>query len=230
MKWKKAGWRFTAPKTSPMMGENDMDQYFRCFGLPGSFVLTVLMSLYALVLAVLHPSQARLLCLAAMLMSSVGDIFLMRFKGLDRIFPNYFVIGAAFFMAAHLLYMGCYALKIRQSGAPFWNGGVIAAAAIALACFVYFTGVCARRHDFSSYPLALAYLVVITLNCACIFSYSFSAFAAHPAAIAAAAGALSFLLSDLIIGLGMLAGINRYDDLIWWLYPVGQVLIITMAG
>ena len=96
-----------------------MDQYFRWFGLPGSVVLTGLMSVLALVRAVLQPTTARWVCFAAMFLSSIGDVFLARFAGLDRIFPNYFVIGAGFFMAAHLVYLLCFCLKII----PFMPGG-----------------------------------------------------------------------------------------------------------
>lgn len=207
-----------------------MDRFFRWFNLPGSFVLTLLMSAFAFVLALIFPSPARWLCFAAMAFSSVGDIFLMRFRGLDRIFPNYFVIGAAFFMLAHLLYTGCFALRIRGIGAAYLNGGAVIALVIAAVCFAYFTKLCMEPGRRSQYPLILAYLIIISINCMSVFSYAWSSAASHPAAILAAVGALSFLLSDLIIGLGMAADIRKYDHLIWWLYPIGQILLIAGVG
>ena len=45
----------------------------------------------------------------------------------------------------------------------------------------------------------------------------------------AAAGALVFFLSDLIIGMGALCQVNQFDSLIWWLYPIGQLLLILCA-
>lgn len=204
-----------------------MNRYFAWFGLRGSLVLTVLMSAYALVLAAAFLTPVRLLCAAAMVLSSVGDVFLMHEPWIERRFPNYFTIGAAFFMAAHLLYTACFALKIRAQGAAYWNGGAAAALLIAAVCFLYFTAVCKNP---KLYPLAVAYLCVITLNCMTVFSYAWSAWRTDGLAIPAAVGALSFLLSDLIIGLGSLAGIRRYDHLIWWLYPIGQILLITGAG
>lgn len=204
-----------------------MNRYFAWFGLKGSLVLTCLMSLYALGMAALCGTPARFLCFAAMALSSVGDIFLMHFKAIERTFPNYFVIGAAFFMLAHLTYTACFGLRIREGGYRYVNAGVWLALAIAVACFLYFTRACTDR---SQYPLAVAYLLVITLNCMTIFSYAFSAWRAQPTAILAAVGALSFLASDLIIGLGMLVGDSRLDHLIWWLYPIGQILIITGVG
>lgn len=203
-----------------------MNGFIARFGRMGKLALTLLMSLYAFVLAAVMHTPARWLCALAMLASSVGDIFLMHFKGIERRFPNYFIIGAAFFMLAHLLYPACFALGIDALGAWYFNGGAVLALVIAVICLTYFTGIC-KNH--SQYPLAVAYLVVITLNCMTVFSYVWSASAANPTALLAAVGAASFLASDLIIGLGMLAGIHRYDHLIWWLYPIGQILLITGA-
>lgn len=202
-----------------------MNRYFAWFGLRGSLVLTLLMSAYALSMALIFPSPMRWLCFAAMFMSSMGDVFLMRLGRIEEIFPNYFVIGVAFFMLAHLLYTACFGLKIRLGGAAYFNGGTIIALVIAVVCLVYFTGICQNK---GQYPLAVTYLIVITLNCMTVFSYAWSQ--ARPLALLAAVGALSFLTSDLIIGLGMLAGITRYDYLIWWLYPIGQLLLITGVG
>lgn len=204
-----------------------MSKYFAWFGLRGSLVLTLLMSGLAMTLAILFPSRARGLCALAMLMSSVGDIFLMRLDPIVRRYPNYFVIGAAFFMLAHLLYAACFGLKIRVQGASYFNGGAMIALIIAAVCLVYFTAICKNK---SQYSLAVAYLVIITLNCMTVFSYAWSGWRSNPTTLLAAVGAVSFLLSDLIIGLGMLAGITRYDGLIWWLYPIGQILLIVGVG
>ena len=88
-----------------------------------------------------------------------------------------------------------------------------------------FLAVCKNR---SQLPLAVTYLAIITLNCMSVFSYAWARGTAG--GWMAAVGALSFLISDLIIGLGMLLNITRYDDLIWWFYPIGQALLILGAG
>jgi hypothetical protein len=44
-----------------------------------------------------------------------------------------------------------------------------------------------------------------------------------------AVGALSFFISDLIIGLDALAGISTFGHLIWWYYPIGQILLNVFA-
>ena len=204
-----------------------MEKHFAWFGLKGALVLTMLLSASALVSAAAVPSTARWLCFAAMLMSSVGDIFLMHFNAIERNIPNYFLFGAAFFMLAHLLYTACFSVKIRASGAAYFNGGAVIALIIAAACLVYFLSVCQNK---SQLPLALVYLAIITLNCMTVFSYAWSSGIGKPLALVAAVGALSFLASDLIIGFGLLANIHRYDWLIWWLYPIGQALLIAGVG
>ncbi|MBQ2955332.1 MAG: hypothetical protein IJE08_02610 [Clostridia bacterium] len=204
-----------------------MDKYFAWFGLKGSLVLTALLSLSALLAAVLFPSQARLLCFLAMLMSSAGDVFLMRFPGIVRRVPNFFAVGAGCFMLAHLLYTACFGLKIRSAGHAFLNGGVVIALVIAAVCLICFTAACKNR---SQLPLAIAYLLVIMVNCATVFSYAWGSGAGSLAGWSAAVGAACFLASDLVIGLGLLVNVHRYDDLIWWLYPIGQALLILGAG
>lgn len=204
-----------------------MEKAFAWFGLKGSLVLTMLLSALSLVLAVVFRTPIRWLCFAAMLMSSVGDIFLMHFKGIEERFPNFFVVGAAFFMLAHLLYTACFALKICDQGSMYMNGGAAAALVIAVLSLIYFTSICKNK---SQLPLAVAYLAIITLNCMTVFSFAWLNGIGDLLAVLAAIGATSFLASDLIIGFGLLANIHRYDYLIWWLYPIGQLLLIIGAG
>ena len=206
-----------------------MNEYFACFGLPGTFVLTWLMSLIAVILALLRRKKYAYFCAAAMVVSSCGDMFMTRFGNIPEIFPNYFVIGASLFMAAHVLYIISYRMLAKSKGYRFFNGGVIAAIVIALACLVYFTVICAQRNDFSMYFLCMLYLLVITFNCAAIFSYAWSSAKKQPYLVLCAVGALSFLISDLIIGLDALAGIYDYGYLIWWYYPIGQILLQIFA-
>ena len=207
-----------------------MNKYFACFGLPGAFVLSMLMSLLALVLALLYPSPARWFCFAAMALSSVGDTFLTNFKGIRNIFPNYFVIGAAFFMVAHLLYIASYGIRIRESGAAFFNGGVILVLLAMVLLYGYFIRLSITTDHKNVLPLIIVYIAVISADCMAVFSYAWSQGFSNPIAVLAAVGAVSFLLSDLIIGLGIAGGMHQYDWLIWWLYPIGQILMIIGVG
>lgn len=206
-----------------------MHEYFACFGLPGTFVLTWLISLIAVLLAVIRRKKYAYFCAAAMVMSSCGDMFMTRFGNITEIFPNYFIIGAALFMIAHVLYTISYRLLAKSRGYRYFNGGVITAIAIALACVGYFTVICMQRNDFSMYFLCMIYLIVITVNCATVFSYAWSSAKTKPYLVLCAVGALSFFISDLLIGLEALAGIYEYSFLVWWFYPAGQILLNVFA-
>ena len=206
-----------------------MHEYFACFGLPGTFVLTWLMSLAAVILAVIRRKNYAYLCAAAMVVSSCGDMFTTRFGRIAEIFPNYLIIGASLFMVAHVLYTLSYRTLAKSKGFRYFNGGVITAIVLALACLVYFTVVCYQRNDFSMYVLCMLYLTVITLNCATVFSYAWSAVKKKPYLIFCAVGALSFFVSDLLLGLEVLAGIYDYSFLVWWFYPIGQILLNVFA-
>ena len=207
-----------------------MNRYFGCFGLPGSLVLTGLMSLLALVMAVCFPTPARWLCFAAMFFSSIGDIFLMHHPGIEKRFPNYFTLGAVAFMAAHVLYALCYARLIRGSGAAIMNPGVVCMVVIALVIAIWFLVSARKLGRMDRLPLILVYIVMITLDTSMAFSYAWSQGFANPLALLAAAGAVSFFLSDLIIGLDVVFGGGKFGWLIWWLYPIGQILMILGVG
>ena len=114
-----------------------MSRYFAWFGLPGSLVLTLLLLLFALCLAVLCGGADRWICFFAMILSSCGDIFLMNLDFIRSWFENYFVIGAAFFMVSHLVYLTAKTFIdcIRNKKQPellfnVYSAGVMASTAI----------------------------------------------------------------------------------------------------
>ena len=76
--------------------------------------------------------------------------------------------------------------------------------------------------------LCVIYMCIIGCNCAVIFSYAWSVKSIRSLA---ALGALSFFLSDLIIGVEALTGYTTdfLWGMIWWLYPIGQFFIILPA-
>lgn len=204
-----------------------MNKYFEWFGLPGSFVLTMLLSLTALLFALIQPKKPeRWLVFLAMAFSSVGDLFLMNFRGLSRYFADSFACGAAAFMVSHVIYTIAYRKMAKQRACRFLNGGVVIAFLIAIGCAAYFTRICMLRHNFNRFPLAMIYLVIICTNLTMACSYAWAYAGKNPLVILAALGAAAFVASDFVIGLGMLAKITRYDYLIWQLYPVGQILLI----
>lgn len=208
-----------------------MNRYFACFGLPGTFVLTMLLSLSALLLALVQPKKrSRWLVFLAMAASSVGDVFMTDFRGVSRYVADSFACGAAAFMVSHVIYTVAYRRMAKVRGCRFLNGGVVIAGLIAVGCAAYFTRMCMLRRNFGRFPLAMIYLAVITTNLATVFSYAWARVKKNPLALLAALGAAAFFASDFVIGLGMLARMTRYDYLIWWLYPIGQILLIFVPA
>ncbi|MBP3705429.1 MAG: hypothetical protein J6I98_07845 [Clostridia bacterium] len=207
-----------------------MEKYFRWFGLPGAVVLTSLLSAFALCRAAAAPTPVRFVCFAAMALSSVGDIFLAHLKSLNARFQNCFLIGAVFFMAAHLLYVLTYGMKLfHTAGALLWNTGTAIALLIGLTAFCLMLTLSIKSRRTKNLPLIAVYLFIILLNCSAVFTYAFAQGFSSLSAVCAATGVLSFLLSDLVIGLNLAGNIHRFDFLIWWLYPIGQVLLILGA-
>lgn len=94
-----------------------MHRFFAWFGLPGKLVLTALISLTAVVLAVIDTTPTRIICIPAMLLSSLGDIILMNYKPITKHLPvKGFIAGAVAFAAAHV-YIFC--------GIPLFGQGQI---------------------------------------------------------------------------------------------------------
>ncbi|MDO5410280.1 MAG: lysoplasmalogenase [Lachnospiraceae bacterium] len=199
-------------------------------GLPASrkLTITIALSLFALILALLFPTTDRVICLAAMLLSSVGDIILMNFRKIGEKMPiPYFYAGAVFFMFSHILYTYAFLTMILKNGYNYLNIGfwmaivIIVITAVAISILVFKNGKINRQ----MYLLCFAYVMLIGANCATIFSWSFSMGGTR---WLAAAGALSFFISDMIIGIDKLLGItsDRLKKAIWVFYPIGQFFIL----
>ncbi len=205
-----------------------MNKFFRWFGLPGRLVLTVLMSIFACLLAILSPSPPRLLAAIAMVMSSLGDIVLMDYKPITRsLHLRGFITGSLLFTGAHLVYIAAFTYGIYDAGCAFLNAGVVVAFVlfVALVCTMLVLALLRNQELNYMFWLCTIYLFVICANCASVFSYAFSV---GGMAIVSAVGVLSFLVSDFFIVLDRACGIRSHTlrQLIWWFYPIGQILLL----
>jgi len=201
-------------------------------GFPGIFVLSCLLSLFGILLALAFRTQDRLLAMLAMIISTLGDTVLMNFRSLPQKLPfPYFYLGAGLFILAHLVYLIAFDSVLARKGlslvnAGFWMGIALAAAA------AFFLAVLFLRTNRAVPALMIAvcalYLVIITANCAVICSYAFSVKSWQSLA---ALGAVSFFLSDYIIGLEklMLLSTPALQKWVWILYPIGQFFILLGA-
>lgn len=206
-----------------------MIRFFEWFGLPGAFVLTCLLSIFALLLAIVFRTTDRWLCFAAMLISSCGDVILMNFRNLSDWMPNSFFVGAGVFILAHFVYIAAFAYLIKKNGYKFAGAGLNTAIVVAVAAFIFFTVLTLMNDSFSvaNCILSAVYLAVISVDCAVVFTYTFNQAAqGHAWRLVSAVGMLSFFISDCFIGINFLGGIDSFAHLIWWFYPIGQFLLL----
>lgn len=206
-----------------------MTRWFRWFGQPGTFVLTMLLSLTALVLALVRRTPQQALCCAGMLASTVGDLINTNWRGIGRRLPFPALYGGAgCFAVAHVFYTVAFAAELR--GAHWRNAGFWAAVVCVLAAGVLVSVLCFRQKNVNrlTYAVCLVYLCFVGSTLAAAFACGA---AVGGLRLLAAAGALSFFVSDLLIGLNVLCGMQQ-DFIIkgvWWFYPIGQLLLIVFV-
>lgn len=204
-----------------------MNQYFAWFGLSGTLVLTALLSLTAIVLAIVFRTKDRVLCAAGMLFSSGGDIALAGLFGLRELLPGTsFFLGAGLFIIGHLFYIAAYLSLIRSNRYRIRTKGFWVGVIFTVIVFVGVTVYMLLANTFPGaalYGICVLYAAIIGADLAVIWSYAYSRRSLRSIV---ALGVLAFFISDLIIGIGKLCAVTQFDGLIWWLYPLGQLLII----
>lgn len=206
-----------------------MGRLFRWFGLPGNFVLTLLISLYGIILACIFRTPQRIICAVAMLLSSLGDILLMDYKPVTKRLPlRGFTAGAASFSIAHLVYASAFIIIMTKEGYALVNWGffcgivLFAASVVALICLMKTK----PQNNPVMKVLPFCYLLLISFNLTVIFSCSVSR---GTYGLVSGLGALSFYVSDLILSIRLVSSIKikHNEELVWWFYPIGQILLLT---
>lgn len=196
---------------------------------PGKITLSFLMLVFAVVLAAILNTIDRRICVFAMLFSFIGDIALNHNADHNKQSKKDFLIGGIAFIVAHLIYCICYFKKMTLHGFAFLNPGsifVVVALLMVTVALVYFKS---KTKDYSKlFWFGVCYLWITGINYTTIFSYGYSIRSFESLAIL---GGIMFLASDLIIGLEKFFGLKSklMRELVWWLYPLGQILIIAMA-
>lgn len=190
--------------------------------------LTISISLvaFAFVFFCIHPNNLDShICLLAMLFSFLGDLSL-NCVPINKRPHSLLYIGATFFMLAHLQYALAYYLMIFESGKTFFNLGA-SLAYIFIVLFFVSTIICAIRSknkvNLVTIIIFCIYILIIGINFVTIHSYSWSFGAIS------FIGALSFLISDFIIGVETIFKIKSETlrKLVWIFYPIGQIMIIA---
>ena len=191
--------------------------------IPGKITLSLLMLLLAMILALFVPTLDRIFCIFAMFFSFFGDITLNSSK---KSSGKLLLVGGLFFIVAHLFYALAYANKISEMQFAFFNHGVIfSVVVLVLATFIVLSQ---KPRLTALLAFGVIYLWLTGIDYTIICSYAYSS---NSVASLSAAGAIMFLASDVIIGLERFTGLKSKTarELVWWLYPIGQTLIIIFA-
>lgn len=165
------------------------------------------------------------ICVIAMFFSFLGDLFLNYLPIHRR--PNWmFYSGAISFMVAHLVYATAYYQLIVEGGKEFINPGAILAI-ISIIMLVSMTVLVAIQNKVTVNLLTIIvfslYTIVIGINFVTIASHSWNFISIS------FIGAVSFLISDFIIGIETVFKVRSriLRKLVWIFYPFGQILIIA---
>ena len=183
------------------------------------------LSLLAVILFLRNQREERKLCMAAMILSSIGDVFMTDVLKLGAAGT---VPGAAFFILAHMVYAVCFFRAGKRNHCRFVNHGFMAGVCLTVSSAVLLTVLmfAITGHMQEMYIPILGYLLFIGVNLISQFFYGFSRkgkFYFLPAAMTL------FLISDLLVFLPMLSIVQEsviYDLVIWMFYLPAQLLII----
>ena len=166
-----------------------------------------------------------------MIFSFIGDIALNHNKDHSKQSKKDFILGGIAFVVAHIFYCLTYYWKIKVNNFVVWNIGAIFAIIILLLVTVIMLKVRilgGYKNNNKLFSFGIAYLWITGINYTTILSYSYSV---KSIGSFAALGGLMFLASDIIIGVEKFFDYRSEfaRELVWWLYPIGQILLIIMA-
>jgi uncharacterized membrane protein YhhN len=177
---------------------------------PGQPAVKALMAVLLAVAALWHPIvRERRWLIAALLFSADGDFFL----AMPWWQPS-FVLGLGSFLVAHLCYLGAL-LPLRGPSRP----RLVASAVVIVACVGLLVWFWPRLvTDGLTIPVVVYMAVLAAMVC--------SALLARLPTPWTALGAVSFAISDGMIGIGRFVLDSQALEVpIWWVYATSQVLI-----
>ena len=188
-------------------------------------VCSILLSLLAVILFLRNRREERKLCMVAMILSGIGDIFMTDVLKLGSAGT---VPGAAFFILAHIVYAVCFFRAGKRKRCRILNNGFTAGVCLTVLTAALLTILMLAKTGQvqAMYVPILGYLAFVGLNLITQFSYSFNRKGSFYFLTAAMT---LFLISDFLVFLPMLAVVQEsviYDLVIWMFYLPAQLLII----
>lgn len=188
--------------------------------------MTLALSALSIILFCVFKGKAKKKCMIAMILSTCGDLFMTNIIGIPEEYELVnTAVGAAFFIAAHLIYADCFRGQIKEKGYNIFNGGLIFGISIMILSWAILTALMCDMTDFKAlmFPLVTIYIIIIGINLSINFSYSFSAKGIN---YLNAVGIFIFYFSDIFIFLDMWCDYTLLHNYVWYVYPIGQLLLL----
>lgn len=196
--------------------------------IPGKITLSFLMLLFSLLLSLIFRTSDRITCFVAMLFSFTGDLMLNYKRNHDDQSKQDLVVGGISFIIAHIFYCITYYQKILSRNYQLMNLGTLAAIIIIAIITISISILSKSQRHSKLFAFGIFYLLLTGINYTTIFSYAYSTKSIESIV---ALGGLMFLISDVIIGLEKFSGLKSKlaRELVWWFYPIGQIILIAIA-
>lgn len=193
---------------------------------PVRLILTALLSMLAVILFLVCRTQPRKSAMIAMLLSSCGDVFMVISAAWGQL-ATY--AGAAFFIAAHIVYGGGFYEQLKAKGQPRINAGtyagivlmVLSAVGLGIAAFTV-----PEDKKPVMFALILVYIAAIGYNVTSTFSLA-KAFGRTYLILPFAA--VVFYVTDVFIFADMLNIDHTLRQYVWLAYPEAQLLLILFT-
>ena len=193
-------------------------------------VFTACLSVLAIVLHAINPkSKARRLCMFAMLLCTVGDVFMTNSFKIDDMVST--IIGAVSFMGGHVFYAWMF-YQLKEKRPKIRNLGSLIGIIIGIVPIVVIVilGATLVPEPKVLYLCAVpVYVLVITMHIAMNFSYSFEIKSWRSFVLVFAV--VLFYVTDIWIFLYMFGlAPKSLQDCVWYFYPIAQLLLILFCA
>ena len=193
-------------------------------------IMTALLSVTAVVLFLLNKkSKTRLLCMIAMLLCTIGDVFMTNSLKINEMVST--IIGASAFIAGHIFYSKIFIDLLKKDNKKLVNKGFIVGLIVGLVPIVVMDilGFTVVPEPEVLYLIAVPfYVFVITFHIACNFAYGWENKSWRTLVLAVAV--TLFYVTDIWIFLYMFKlAPKSLQDCVWYFYPLAQVAIILLV-
>lgn len=188
---------------------------------------TFMLSLIAIYMFVINPSNMREICMYAILVSTVADLILMNYKGIPGVLfqRSRLYVGMAFFVITHILYIICFGSSLPLNALSLVD---VVSTLICCICICFWT--MSLTIFFSTKKSNIfrwaAIIYTFVINTA-VFTIFLCNSIIGGKLVFAEIGIILFLISDiLILTRETVCDNTLVRKLIWIFYPIGQLLII----